>query len=388
MTRLPLRRPVGTKALGEGLARIGAPIPGLALAIGVAALSIWCCEVIGQAILGGTRLPVSPVMVAILLGLLLGNVVSLPPSTVPGLRFAVKRVLRIGIIMLGVRLSIIDVLKLGVAGLPVVLACVCGALILTTALAHWMRVPKRLGTLIGIGTSICGVSAILAAAPSIEAGEEEVAYAIGVITLFGLLATLLYPYLAYFLFAGNAVRAGLFLGTSVHDTSQVTGAAAIYSDIYASPQAMDTAVITKLVRNVFMVGVIPLMAIRSARQSGKTTGTRTSFRKLLPLFVLGFLGAAVLRSIGDLGLRDGGRAIGLWDATTWTGLIHGIKQWAMHLLVVALAAVGLNTRLRTLVNLGMRPLLTGLGAAILVGVISFVAVTLTGYVVGTGEFGT
>jgi len=370
--------------LGLKISRAYALIPGLALASALAALSIWGCN---AAILANSQVPVSPVMVAILLGLLVGNSVLLPSWMIPGLRFAVKKVLRLGIIMLGIRLSILDVLKLGAIGIPVVLACVSGALFLTDYLGRRMGIPRKLATLIGVGTSICGVSAILAAAPSIGADEEEVAYAIGIITLFGLLATLIYPYLANVLFIGDVSKVGLFLGTSVHDTSQVTGAAALYSDIYASPEVLDIAIVTKLVRNVFMIGVIPLMSVYYSRLSGDARGRRMGIRRLLPVFVLGFLSVAILRSIGDLGLRGGGRAVGLWNTASWDAMIGGVKQWATSFLVVALAAVGLNTRIRTLARLGVRPFLTGLGAAVLVGVISYAAVTLLGLFVETGSLG-
>ena len=110
-------------------------------------------------------------------------------------------------------------------------------------------------------------------------------------------------------------------------------------------------------------------------------------RRLLPVFVLGFLSVAILRSIGDLGLRGGGRAVGLWNTASWDAMIGGVKQWATSFLVVAQAAVGLNTRIRTLARLGVRPFLTGLGAAVLVGVISYAAVTLLGLFVETGSLG-
>jgi len=322
------------------------------------------------------RAPVSAVMVAILLGLLVGNVFRLPRWVQPGLTFAVKKVLRLGIVLLGIRLSVFDVLRLGAIGIPVVLACVAGAVILTTFLAKRLNIPKRLGTLIGVGTSICGVSAIVAAAPAIDAEEEEVAYAIAVITVFGVLATLAYPYLARILFAGNAAKVGLFLGTSIHDTSQVTGAALVYAEVYMAPLALDTAIVTKLVRNLFMVGVIPVMALHHAYQTDKAMGQRPRLRNLLPVFVLGFLGIAMFRSLGDAGVDLGGQAFGVWDPGTWKSVIEGVKQWAGHFLVVALAGVGLNTHLRKLSRLGSKPFLVGLVAAVLVGAISYVMVTI------------
>ncbi|MGD8627405.1 MAG: putative sulfate exporter family transporter, partial [Anaerolineae bacterium] len=327
------------------------------------------------------KTPVSAVMLAILLGLIAGAVLPRGRLLEPGLQFAVKKVLRLGIILLGIRLTIFDVLKLGVYGVPIVIVCVVGALIFTTCSNRWLNLPERLGTLIAVGTSICGVSAIVATGPAIDAQDEEVAYAVAVITLFGLGATIVYPYLAHGVFAGEALRAGLFMGTAVHDTSQVVGAAKAYADVFAAPLALDVATVTKLVRNVFMAIVIPFMAFyysRRAEGQGGAAGTQAGFFRLLPLFVVGFLTLATIRSIGDAGIKAGGTAFGLWDSSAWRG-IHGfVKGWAGHLMVVALAGVGLSTRPNTFKGLGIKPFLVGLGAALVVGIVSYLAISLLG----------
>jgi uncharacterized integral membrane protein (TIGR00698 family) len=281
--------------------------------------------------------------------------------------------------MLGIRLTIFDVFELGAYGVPIVLICIIGALFVTTRINKWLNLPERLGALIAVGTSICGVSAIVATGPSIDAEEEEVAYAVAVITIFGLLATLVYPYATNVIFGDEALKVGLFLGTSVHDTSQVVGSAKVYADVFSAPLALDTATVTKLVRNVFMAAVIPFMAFYYARKTqDESSRTTINVLKLLPLFVVGFLIVAVIRSVGDAGVNSGGNAFGLWDDAAWTD-IHGfIKTWAGNLLVVALAAVGLSTDFRTFKGLGVKPFLVGLGAALVVGVVSFIAISLLG----------
>ena len=365
---------------------LGAPIdeaplllPGLLVAVLLAWLSIWLSKYIGINLLGFDKTPISAVMLAIFLGLVIGAVIPLPQVLGPGLKFAVKKVLRLGIIMLGIRLTIFDVFELGAYGVPIVVVCILGALFFTTRINKWLKLPERLGTLIAVGTSICGVSAIVATGPSIDAEEEEVAYAVAVITIFGLFATLVYPYAANVIFSGEALKVGLFLGTSIHDTSQVVGAAKVYADVFSAPLALDVATVTKLVRNVFMAVVIPFMAFYYARKSqGQSTGKKANFLKLLPLFVIGFLILAAIRSIGDAGVNGGGSAFGLWDSVAWKG-IHGfVKTWAGNLLVVALAGVGLSTNFRTFKGLGIKPFLVGLGAALVVGIVSFVAISLLG----------
>jgi uncharacterized integral membrane protein (TIGR00698 family) len=367
--------------LGVPANRVLSLLPGLVAAILLAGLSLWLADFAGETLLGFDKTPISPVMLAILLGLIIGALAPMPQVLKPGLSFSVKKVLRLGIILLGIRLTIFDVLRLGVYGVPIVLFCIAGALVVTTRISRWLKLPERLGALVAVGTSICGVSAIVASGPAIEAEEEEVAYAVAVITIFGLAATIVYPYLAHAIFGGEVLDAGLFLGTSVHDTSQVVGAAAVYADVFAAPGALDVATVTKLVRNVFMALVIPFMAFyysRGAQKQGEFAGTSTSVLKLLPLFVLGFLAMAAIRSIGDAGIEAGGRAFGLWDSATWMGIVDAIKSWAEILMVVALAAVGLSTNFRAFKGLGAKPFLAGLAAALIVGILSFVAISLLG----------
>jgi uncharacterized integral membrane protein (TIGR00698 family) len=370
--------------LGVPANRFPGLLPGLLAAVLLAVASLWLSDFVGETLLGFDKTPISAVMLAILLGLIIGTLAPMPQVLRPGLSFSVKKVLRLGIILLGIRLTIFDVFRLGVYGVPIVLFCTAGALLVTTRFSHWLKLPERLGALIAVGTSICGVSAIVATGPAIEAEEEEVAYAVAVITLFGLAATIVYPYLAFAIFGGDTLDAGLFLGTSVHDTSQVVGAAAVYADIFSAPRTLDVATVTKLVRNVFMALVIPFMAFyysRRAQRQGEVGGASTGVLKLLPLFVLGFLAMAAIRSIGDAGLEAGGMAFGLWDRATWMGIVGTIKNWAQILMVVALAAVGLSTNFRAFKGLGTKPFLAGLAAALIVGILSFVAISLLGSLV-------
>ena len=289
--------------------------------------------------------------------------------------------LRLGIILLGIRLSIFQRTEIWRAGCAHCARVYFGRPHRHDPLNRWLGLPERLGALVAVGTSICGVSAIVATGPAIDADDEEIAYAVAVITIFGIFATLVYPYVAHKIFGGDAVKVGLFLGTAIHDTSQVTGAALVYADVFSLPRALDVATVTKLVRNVFMAAVIPFMAFYYARKvarQGESARQKTQFRKLFPLFIVGFIAFALLRSIGDAGINTGGSAFGIWDSTTWESIYGTVKDWAIICLVVALAAVGLSTKFGTLKRLGARPFIVGLGAALAVGVISFFAISLLG----------
>ena len=367
--------------LGMRIAEAPSLLPGLIAVVSLAWLSKGLSIFLGVNLLGYAKSPISAVMLALLMGLILSAILTIPKVFTPGIRFAVRKVLRLGIILLGIRLTIFDVFKLGAIGVPIVMLCIAGALLITTTVSRRLNLPDRLGILIAVGTAICGVSAILATGPAIDADEKESAYAVAVITVFGLVATIFYPYLANAIFAGDAVRAGLFLGTSVHDTSQVVGSASVYADVFGQSLALDVATVTKLVRNVFMALVIPLMAFSYTRRTNTSiSGERrqSNILKFLPLFILGFITLAILRSIGDAGINLGASAFGIWDDVAWGSLISIIKSWAADFLVVALAGVGLSTNFRSFKELGIKPFIVGLSSSLAVGGVSFIAISLLG----------
>lgn len=245
---------------------IGSMSPGVVLAIVLAFAGSEVARHIGERLLGFEKSPLSPILVTVILGLLVRNIVGLPRGYEKGLRLCVKRILRIGVALLGLRLSLAAMGTIGLSALPIVIGCIVAALLVVTWLSRQVELSPRLGSLIAVGTSICGVSAIVATAPAIGADEEEVSYSVAVITLFGMTALFTYPFLAHWLFDGDAQLAGLFLGTAIHDTAQVAGAGLMYDLQYAAPETLDVATTTKLVRNVGMGLVIPLMAISYHRR--------------------------------------------------------------------------------------------------------------------------
>ncbi len=191
---------------------------------------------------------------------------------------------------------------------------------------------------------------------------------------------LLYPFLGNLIFGGDVVEVGLFLGTSIHETAQVAGAGLIYDqsfNITASPSAADIAIVSKLVRNVLMIVVIPAVTyvyVRRQRQQGEELGERTSIIDMMPVFILGFLAMAIFRSIGDAGVESGGSAFGIWGAEAWDDLVHAIRTAAEYCLAMAMAAVGLGTSFTQLKGLGFKPFLVGIAAAVSVGAVSIVLV--------------
>ena len=360
--------------LGTTIDQAPALIPGVLLAAAVVAVAVGLAELINSA-LGFDGL-VSFILVAIILGMVIRNTIGLHERFQPGVGFALKKLLRLGIILLGIRLSLLDVLEVGGFGIPIVVGAVLTGLIVATRATRWLGLSDRLGTLIAIGTGICGATAIVATAPGIKAKDEEVAYAVANITIFGIVAMVLYPFLGNLIFSGDIVNTGLFLGTSIHETAQVAGAGLIYDqsfDITAVPTAADIAVIGKLVRNALMVVAIPgitYVYAQRLRREGEDAGQKTRILDLVPVFILGFLALAALRSIGDAGVDGGGSAYGIWGADAWKDVTHGIRTSAEYLLATAMAGVGLGTSIAQLKGLGFKPFVVGIAAASAVGVVS------------------
>ncbi len=359
----------GWRASGHGWLEAGGKIaPGLLLAFFLALLGRWASEAIGAGALGLEKSPISPILIAILAGLVIRNTVGLPSVYESGLQLCLKKVLRIGVALLGIRLSLYGVGGIGLAALPIIVSCIAAALIIVRWVSRALALPSRLGILVAVGTAICGNTAIVATGPVIKASEDEIAYAVGTITVFGVLALVVHPFVAHAIFGGNGFEAGLFLGTAIHDTAQVAGAGLLYAQQFADPEVLDIATVTKLVRNLFMIMVIPLMAM--VYQRGETDQAGASgipLRDLVPVFVLGFIAMAAFRTVGDMGDAPFG---GLISLSAWDSLLTGASSLSAWCLTVAMASVGLGTQLSRLRGLGLRPLGAGLAAALVVGLLS------------------
>jgi uncharacterized membrane protein YadS len=166
-------------------------------------------------------------------------------------------------------------------------------------------------------------------------------------------------------------QVGLFLGTAVHETSQVVGAALTYKEVFNDEVVLKAATVTKLTRNLFLAVVVPLLSFLYLRQ-GSGGGMKVEVTKLLPAFVLGFIGMAVVRSIGDATLQSGA-AFGIWTASAWDGLTKSIGEfWGSRILLgTAMAAVGLNTHPSVFKGVGAKPFLVGFIGALIVGLVGF-----------------
>ena len=202
-------------------------IPGIILAFVLYSLSQGFNNIIGIELLGYSKSPISTAMMAILLGMFFGNFFKIRDSFQKGLDFTREYILKMGIICLGIQLKPFEFLDFGMIAIPLIIICIVSVLILIKLLIKKLKIPTRMAYLISIGSTVCGTTAIMATAPVIKANKNEISYAIANITLFGILSMLIYPYFANIYFDGNPLFIGLFLGTSIHETSQVAAAGLI-----------------------------------------------------------------------------------------------------------------------------------------------------------------
>ncbi len=344
--------------------------PGVTLALVFCLFSQGINNVIAIEIFDTTKSPISTVLIAILLGILMGNAFTPRPGMMIGLDFTQQYILKLGIIFLGIRLSFEEFIKFGTTAIPLIIVCIIGVLILIKLLIKKVPISSKMSYLIAIGTSVCGATAIVATAPVINAKKTEIAYAIANITLFGVIAMILYPYFAEWYFEGEAINSGLFLGTSIHETSQVAAAGLIYDQQFNSPETLNVATVTKLIRNTFLVIMIPLFAFLYNR--GEIKSEKYSILSIFPYFVIGFIGMIIVRNLGDqfFTTEKGNYEI-------WINLIEYIKILATVFLTMAMAAVGISINLSELKSMGYKPFVVGLIAAITVGIISLAYIEIS-----------
>ena len=340
-------------------------IPGVVLALVFCLFSQGINNLLAIEIFGTPKSPISTVLIAILLGILMGNAFTPRPGMMVGLDFTQQYILKLGIIFLGIRLSFADFIKFGSIAIPLIIFCIVGVLIVIKILIKKVPISSKMSYLIAIGTSVCGATAIIATAPVINAKKSEVAYAIANITLFGVIAMLIYPYLAEWYFDNDSLKTGLFLGTSIHETSQVAAAGLIYDQQFNSPETLNVATVTKLIRNTFLVILIPLFAFLYNR--GELKGQNYSILSIFPYFVLGFIGMIIVRNLGDQLFLIGNK-----NYEIWVNLISYLKILATVFLTMAMAAVGISINLSELKSMGYKPFIVGLIAAVTVGLISLV----------------
>ncbi len=323
MPSLTMPQPPATPIHWLGRARAAAP--GLALAAALASmalpLSAWA----------GTPL-VSPMVLAMVAGIAIRNTVGLSAGLLPGIKVALRPVLRAGIVLLGARLTFGDLGAIGLTGTAVVALALVSTFVFTKAAARVLKVDAKLGELIAAGTSICGASAVLAVNTVTRASDEDVAYAIACVTVFGSLSMVLFPLLAGPL-GFTPETYGLWVGASIHEVAQAVGGGFALGDA-----AGETATVAKLGRVMLLAPLILALGALASRRGGAAAG-----RTPIPWFVFGFIAVVALNSF-----------VALPDTA-----VHGATLTSTVFLTMALGAMGLETDITKLRLKGVRPLLLG-----------------------------
>jgi uncharacterized integral membrane protein (TIGR00698 family) len=337
----PPSAPIGEVGASGRWTRLTALLPGLGLAVAIAVV----------ATIVGRRFPlVGGPVTGIVLGVVLATAIRPGARLLPGITFSSKAVLQTSVVVLGSQLSLMQIVRVGVGSLPVMLGTLAVALGAAYLLGRWLGVVGNLRTLIGVGTGICGASAIAAVTPVIGAVGAEVTYAISTIFLFNVSAVLAFPIIGHLL--GMSQHAfGLFAGTAVNDMSSVVATATTYG-----PEAANFAVVVKLTRTLLIIPIVLALAAMTARRDQRLAADilvpgdlaaieppKVNIWRLVPKFLIGFLIVAAANTAG------------LIPATVHPAL----SQVSVFLITVALSAIGLSTDLAGLRRAGHRPLLLG-----------------------------
>jgi uncharacterized integral membrane protein (TIGR00698 family) len=340
-------------------------LPGLALA---AAIAVAGRLASGAISIRGAH-PVSDVTIAIAAGLAIRNLwPAICPATSAGATFAVKRLLRAGIVMLGFGLPLGAVLTTGASSLAIIVAVVAVSLLFTRWLGRVARCRDKLATLIAVGTGICGATAIVTAAPVIGADDDDVCYAVAVISVFGMLAIFAYPLIGFAL--GLADRQfGAWAGLAVHDTAQVVAAGFAFSEA-----AGRIATVVKLTRTALLAPLVLVLASMYRRPSGQAgQAKRIKLGAIFPWFIVGFLATALVRSLGDAA------AAGTAAAFAWAAAKYWVGYGARLMIVTAMAGVGLSTGFESFRSAGLKPMACGLAASVVVGVAALGLILAAGF---------
>ncbi|GLC28816.1 YeiH family protein [Clostridium omnivorum] len=319
--------------------------PGILFAFIIAVLSYFLGKLFP--IIGG------PVF-GIVIGILINNFWGKPKYTLKGVAFTSKKILQWAIIVLGGGLSLSQVWKTGSDSFAVMIFTITAAFISAYGFGKLMNIPFKLKSLIGVGTAICGGSAIAAISPIIEADEMEVAYSISTIFLFNIIAVLIFPPLGHLLgFSDKAF--GLWAGTAINDTSSVVAAGYAFSNI-----AGTYATIVKLTRTTMIIPISIIftiaVAIKKKKEAKEIEGVNYSFKKVFPWFILWFLVASLLNTLG------------IFSAP----MINFINNLGKFMIIMALSAVGLSADFKQMLKTGVKPIFLGLIVWFVVAIVSII----------------
>lgn len=288
-------------------------------------------------------------IIAIIFGMIAGVFLKNRAPFDAGIKFTSKKILQWAVILLGFGMNLSVIARTGVQSLPIILSTITTSLLIAFIMCKVLKMPSSIATLVGVGSSICGGSAIAATAPVIDAGDDEVAQAISVIFFYNVIAALIFPLMRTLIgFSTTSGEAfGIFAGTAVNDTSSVTAAASTWDSMWGlGSETLDKAVTVKLTRTLAIIPITLVLALIRSKRSAGESGQKVSIKKVFPMFILYFVLASVITTIAQ--------ALGVSAS-----VFAPFKELSKFMIVLAMAAIGLNTDPVKLVKSGGKPLLLG-----------------------------
>lgn len=348
-------------------------IGGIVLCAVIAAIA----EMLSALSIGGFSLEVvgAPVF-AILIGMLITLVspaLAEKDSLIAGIKFSSKKILQWAVIILGFSLDLGTIASVGSKSLPVIVCTISISLIVAYIMMRVLKMDSKVSTLIGVGSSICGGSAIAATAPVIDADDKEVAQAISVIFLFNVLAALIFPTLGHGIGLGSEGFA-VFAGTAVNDTSSVTAAASTAESIYGVDGILSSAVTVKLTRTLAIIPITLVLALYRTAKTKRTSGEGGSFsvKSIFPFFILYFILASVITTV--MGILPEGTLTAFYIDS----FVPAMKWLAKFFIAMAMCAIGLNTNIAELIRKGGKPIAMGFCCWIAITLVSIGVQLATG----------
>jgi uncharacterized integral membrane protein (TIGR00698 family) len=330
-----------------GKPAVAALLPGLLLSAAIAGAGFGLRQLPGLALF-------SPMILAIVSGMAFHNLIGTPARAKPGVTFSLRRILRLAIVLLGLQLTAAQVSEVGARGLAVIVLTLISTFLVTTWLGRLLGVERKLTELIAAGTSICGASAVIATNTVTRARDEDVAYAVACVTVFGSIAMFTYPWLMGLLQL-DAHAYGLWSGASIHEIAQVVAAA-----FQGGRQAGDFGTIAKLARVTLLAPVVITLGLLAARRARHDGHGHSAAQAPIPWFILGFVALVGVNSV----------------ITMPADIRTGVVTVTTFLLSMALAAMGLETDFVKLKAKGVRPLLLGLFSFLFIAGFSLMLIKL------------
>ena len=346
---------------------------GILLCAVIASLAEFLCTLsIGRFSLELVGVPVISILIGMIISLISPKFTQ-TPILVGGIKFTSKKILQWAVIILGFSLNLNTIAVVGAKSLPVIICTVSASLIVAFIMMKILKVNSKTACLIGVGSSICGGSAIAATAPVIEAEDSDVARSVSVIFFFNILAALIFPVFGYSIGLGTEGFA-VFAGTAVNDTSSVTAAASTAESIYNTSGILSAAVTVKLTRTLAIIPITLCLAFYRTRKAKKsnTDNGQFSFKKIFPWFILYFIGASIITTL-----------VGLIPESAFTVFYNNnfieITKWlAKFFIAMAMAGIGLNNNIVDLIKNGGKPILLGLCCWVSITAVSLSVQSVTG----------